>query len=363
MQENNDKQLEKRLQAMAKEAKPDKNFEQMLKVRLRERFHVYHENKTARRIGFWNRFKIQLSSAFVITIFASTTMYAYASDDITNGHILYSLKRSAEKVEEVFATSPESKTNYYNKMAGRRMREIAVLQKRGIKDEATIKETDNFLARAELAAREVPDEEIQVQNDDQSDINLTDQKTSIADEIEQTSPRKTRREKALKEIASIRVEFKKEFADTFIPINAAPVNTAAPVIMAKPEIKVKNKDENKIEDRTEKKPVKTPRKDKKDKKENSNKIENNPVVAPINNESTTTSEVITPGNTTTQNNFIIQNDPAIPANIVTPIDIPTTDTIVLPKINENDTIDPELYNLKQLKKELKKLENNRIKLK
>lgn len=300
MDKNNHQQLEKILQSMAKEAKPDKSFEQMLKVKLRERFHAYHESKST-KIGFWNRFKIQLSSAFVLAIFASTTMYAYASDDITNSNILYPLKITAEKVEGIFAASPEAKMTYYNKMAGRRMRELAVLEKRGIKDEVTIRETDNLLAKAELAAKEVPDQILPIQPTPiiqpaiNSGINLA----------------KTKREKALEEITAIRSEFKNNFDEGLFPTAAAPAIEITPAIKTTPAIQV-------------------------------------PQPAVI---------------------------PTIPAMTAEPIFIPVKEpekpettkinsesfTSPLPQIKAIPEIEMELYNLKELKIELKKLRPNKSK--
>lgn len=257
MQENNHEQLEKILNSISQDAKPDKNFEQMLKVKLRERFYAQYETP---RIPFFQRiwrFKTQLTATFVLVIFSSTTIYAYGSDNITNGNILYPLKISAEKVEEAFATTTESKTNYYKKMAKRRMRELAVLERKGVIDERTIKETDNLIVRASSIALDLPEEEIEeiievkavkktrntaparielpiaapsatpiqlmkeipttttlsIREENTAEIAETKVETNVETEVETevTTRKKTKREKAMEEISEVRAEFDDKF--------------------------------------------------------------------------------------------------------------------------------------------------------
>lgn len=255
MEENNHEQLEKILNSISQDAKPDKNFEQMLKVKLRERFHEQYETP---KIPFFQRiwkFKTQLTTTFVLVIFSSTTIYAYGSDSVTNGSILYPLKISTEKVEETFATTPEAKSNYYKKMAQRRMRELAVLERKGVIDEKTIKETDNLIVRASTIALAVPEEEIDemievktvkktrnpaptrielpvaapsstpiqlmkeipaattvdVREDNTPEIAEMKAKEEEIVETEVTTRKKTKREKAIEEISEVRAEFDDKF--------------------------------------------------------------------------------------------------------------------------------------------------------
>lgn len=362
MSEQENEQLEKILHSLAREAKPEKHFEQMLRTKLRERFYTNFEANTSRQKKFWNiftRFKLQLSAAFILAIFTSTTMFAYASDDITNGHILYPLKRSAEKVEGIFANSPESKTGYYNKMAVRRMRELAVLEKKGIKDEITIKETSNLLAKAELTARDVPDEAIDdqikdttptiIRNDAPTEpsfpINLAKEASPLADEAIQVSKHKrTKREKAIEEITLIRMEFENEFNPKKIKNTKeiiSPINLIQPVEITKPIIIEQWKPKEKNDRR------KTEEKDKTEKKD-SEKIEDNKdlINPPL--------QIIPP---------IEIADP-----IVQPIIIPTTieekkekeSKTEIEKVDNDSIEEPEFYNLKELKKELKRLQKNKF---
>ncbi len=250
-EKNNDQQLEKILHSIAQDAKADKNFEQMLKVKLRERFHLQHEApKEEQKKTFLKRiwrFKTQFASAFILVLFSSTTLYAYNSDEVTNGSILYPLKRSTENVEELFATTPEAKTEHYSKMAKRRMRELAVLQVKGITDETTIKETNALLRKASTIALEVADEPIESNeretqerktderklnerktderktNERKTDekikqrpveINLAQERTPDKDpnaDATRTPLQRTKRTKALEEISEIREEFEEKF--------------------------------------------------------------------------------------------------------------------------------------------------------
>lgn len=237
MEENNHEQLEKILHSISQDAKPDKNFEQMLKVRLREHFYTQHEEPKNPFLKRMWRFKTQLTTTFVLVLFSSTTIYAYNNDNITNGSILYPLKRSTENIEELLATTPQAKTDHYNKMAKRRMRELEVLQKRGIIDQATMKEADRLLARASTVAMEVADETeeaIEIPRQTKSaPIKLIKQNTAEIREIkevnlvekkveEKRSEVKTKREKALEEISKTREEFEEKFNKIEAPRDKKP---------------------------------------------------------------------------------------------------------------------------------------------
>ncbi|MCX6735042.1 MAG: DUF5667 domain-containing protein [Candidatus Peregrinibacteria bacterium] len=258
MENNNHEQLEKILNSISQDAKPDKNFEQMLKVKLRERFYTQYETP---KVPFFKRIwrlKTQLVATFILVAFSSTTIYAYGSDSVTNGSILYPLKRTTENVEASFATTPQAKTNYYNKMAKRRMRELAVLEKRGISDELTIKETNDLIVKASTIALEIPDEvdgsietdidtkviekaaPIQLAIPAKSNINLAADQTPVAAEVIEKPHRKTKREKAMEESSQVRAEFEDKFYK----------RTKQPIIEIKPplEIKEPKREERKTEE-------------------------------------------------------------------------------------------------------------------
>lgn len=251
MEENNHEQLEKILHSIAQDAKPDKNFEQMLKVKLRERFHTQHEiQKTPLLKRIW-RLKVQLTSTLVLVLFSSTTIYAYNSDNVTNGSILYPLKRSTENIEGLLATTPEAKTTYYNKMATRRMRELTVLETKGIKDEATIQETKNLLTRASAVALELP-------NEVERESIKPEVSRSAKQPLIQSQPVSGKREKALEEISKLRKEFEIKFDNTEKqPEINIPITTPTPTqTEVKPEIRIKKR--VKIEPRSETEEIKVP---------------------------------------------------------------------------------------------------------
>lgn len=241
MSENNsDQQLEKILRSIAQDAKPNKNFDQMLKVKLRQRFYAQQqdsqENKKTSLFRGILSFKTYLVSVVLLALFSSTTLYAYGSDDVTNGSILYPLKRSTENLEELFATTTEAKIDHYSKMAKRRIRELDVLQVKGIIDETTIKETDALLIKASAIALEVADEPIEppeaIESNERklderksderktnkntkrkpTEINLAKERSpDKAAEAIKIANKKTKRTKALEEISEIREEFEKKF--------------------------------------------------------------------------------------------------------------------------------------------------------
>lgn len=378
MKETNNTKLEKILESIAKESKPSKDFEQILKVKLRERFHHLYENEEVKTPFFkriW-KLKVQFTSAMVLVLFTSTTLYAYNTDEITNGHILYPLKRTAENVEELFVSSAESKTNFYNKMAGRRMRELSILENRGIVDEKTIQETDTLLAKAEISAREVPDEEIENIDDDKqdpkpikpsnptatkanknNDINLAKDQSTIAAEVITFEPRrKTKRKKAVEEISMIRAEFQQKFdkrlfkneEKTEKPENpkredkkTEPVKPIIPKIeIASPIIKVETTPRKERPKKTEKREEKTRKEEPKTSKDDNS--------VPANN------------NTTTSQPETISTSPE-PTPAPAPVTItPELTPQAIPAIVELDTeteveAETELYNLRELKRELKRL--------
>ena len=216
MEENNHEQLEKILHSISQDAKPDKNFEQMLKVKLREKFHEEYEiSKTPFFSRIW-RFKTQLVSTLVLVLFSSTTLYAYNSDNVTNGSLLYPLKKSTENVEGLFATTPQAKTDHYNKLAKRRMRELVVIEKRGMKDEETMRETNNLLSKATTIAMEVPDED--------DDTN---------DEVNEVRDVKEFKEVQERAIAPIRPATPRPTAPAATMINLAKEESPAPIAIVK----------------------------------------------------------------------------------------------------------------------------------
>ena len=220
MQENNCEQLEKILQSIAQNARPDNSFKQTLKARLNGRFYSQQESqkkeqRPASRV-IW-RWKIQFTSIIALVLLSSTTIYAYSRDDVTNGNILYPLKRSVENIEGLFATTPQAQTDYYNKMAKRRMDELTVLQDKGITDENTLKEADLLITKATKVAQEVPNDQVSTPPTIRIDQPIIHSSNGVA--LTQNIPAmptiiphvKTKRQKALEETFQIRQEFEEKF--------------------------------------------------------------------------------------------------------------------------------------------------------
>ena len=159
-------QIEKMLKRLALESRPDKDFDRMLQFKLRDKFtELYAEkeepyHKGSSFFGHLLKLKLRFVTATVLLLFTSTTIYAYNSDSITNGDLLYPLKLSVEKVEVIFARTPERKIDYYNKMAKRRIRELDTLEKRGRIDEETVVEAERLLTIAENTYIEISEPSI-----------------------------------------------------------------------------------------------------------------------------------------------------------------------------------------------------------
>ncbi len=209
MKEQNEEQLEKLLKSLAEEAQPDKKFEMMLQQKLKEQFAEKHGStaQTGNVSSFFMRllkFKLQFTTALILVLFTSTTIYAYESDAVTNGHILYPLKRTAEKVEEIFANSPEEKSDYYHKMAKRRISELETLEKKGSSDEETVAEAETMLTYAEAELGNIP-EKIQPALSDSPQLETAEM---AAPQIMMEEPPKNKREIKKEEILKTREEFK-----------------------------------------------------------------------------------------------------------------------------------------------------------
>lgn len=89
----------------------------------------------------------------LIVVFTGTTSaYAYTSPQVTDGTILYPVKRAIERVEEKTKTTPEAKAAFYLKQIDRREAEKTILahqQKRVKKVEVEIEKNEESLATAE----------------------------------------------------------------------------------------------------------------------------------------------------------------------------------------------------------------------
>lgn len=138
-----EKQVEKMLNKMAQEAKPAKEFQERLKMQLEEKF-----QQKSHKNNFWNslfRFKLRFAGALVAIILTSTTIYAYNSDSVVRGDLLYPLKTATERVEGFFARTPERRALYYEKMAKRREAEIRNMENKDLHYRETVTERERLL--------------------------------------------------------------------------------------------------------------------------------------------------------------------------------------------------------------------------
>ncbi len=125
MKKVNIEKIDKALKNLAKEVKPDKKFMQGLEHKLSERFdELYQKQNLRSKWGLLFRFKLRLATTLSVLALTSTTIFAYQSESVTNGHILYPLKRGAEKVEGFFANTPQEKFEFQEKIRQRRVEEL-----------------------------------------------------------------------------------------------------------------------------------------------------------------------------------------------------------------------------------------------
>ena len=74
---------------------------------------------------------------FILLIFGTTSVYAYASNNVAPGNKLYPLKIAIEKIEQTVAVSSSAKIANYKKLSTRRLQEAVVLSKENINSKQT----------------------------------------------------------------------------------------------------------------------------------------------------------------------------------------------------------------------------------
>lgn len=93
-----------------------------------------------------------IATGLVVVLTGTTGAYAYTSPQVTDGTLLYPVKRAIEKVEEKTKTTPEAKAAFYLKQIDRREAEKAVLagqQKRVKRVEVEIEKNEESLSIVE----------------------------------------------------------------------------------------------------------------------------------------------------------------------------------------------------------------------
>lgn len=146
MKQELNKNLEEKLKALKPDLSPDKDFQKVLLNKLSKRHKELHQ-KTSIFSNFF-QFKTQFASGLIALFITSTSFYAYASEGVVEGDILYPVKKSIEKVEETFAKTEEDRTLFYQKMAERRLNELDYLESQNKFSEKTAMEAKTLLSRA-----------------------------------------------------------------------------------------------------------------------------------------------------------------------------------------------------------------------
>lgn len=131
---------------------PTPKFTKALEQQLAIRHEQLHPAKTSGFLQAFfsgNSFKFAVSTLVVILTF-STTSYAYTSDAVTEGSILYPVKRGIEQLQEsILVQTPEQKVEFYEKLADRRIRELEYLKKDSRTSENTRFAAQNYLLLAD----------------------------------------------------------------------------------------------------------------------------------------------------------------------------------------------------------------------
>lgn len=95
------------------------------------------------RRGFFVWQRALTGAVCTVFIFAGTGAFAYASPSVSNGTILYPLKRAIEEVEGKFQRTEEEKIVFHSRMMEKRIEETEHLAERGIEDTETIEMITN----------------------------------------------------------------------------------------------------------------------------------------------------------------------------------------------------------------------------
>lgn len=140
--------LEERLLAFQEDLAPTREFTARMRNRLLRHDVLLREGAQAGGVGvrqFWSVFTTRayaVMTAFVFVIFTGgLSTFAYTSDGVTHGNVLYPVKRGLERIESVLvAGSTEGQAEFQVKMLGRRLAESRSLVLSGVVDPSTTQE-------------------------------------------------------------------------------------------------------------------------------------------------------------------------------------------------------------------------------
>lgn len=114
--------------------------------------------------------------ASVLVVFGTgTSVYAYSSPDVSDGHPLYPIKRGIEQVQERFAMSPDKRAAFHADMMRRRMAEAERLDQG---KEQIPKILESAAAELDLSVDEI-----------KTDLRDPAQRKDLLDQLSQTNDR------------------------------------------------------------------------------------------------------------------------------------------------------------------------------
>lgn len=170
----NDEQLEQMLRRLGEASGPDVAFIKRMDQRLRRHHAMMSEFAVgdtvdevvsdtyvgAGRGGFWHfirgRVYTTITALFFVVATGAVSTFAYTSDSVTNGTALYPIKRSIERVQQVFVSNPEQQATYHLQMLQRRLAESRVLTLKGVTDDTTNTEVTLTMDHGIAAIRVLP---------------------------------------------------------------------------------------------------------------------------------------------------------------------------------------------------------------
>ncbi len=120
--------LKAKLRRLGRKAGPTRAFQDELFLRL-----VPKPVVSYRQHAF--RFAAVGMASLLVVFGTGTSVYAYDSPDVSDGHPLYPIKQGIERIEERFAANSEQRAEFHARMMGRRMAEAERLD--GAKEQIT----------------------------------------------------------------------------------------------------------------------------------------------------------------------------------------------------------------------------------
>ncbi len=160
--------IKSKLKRIGREAGPSKAFKDELFLRL-----VPKPVVSYRQHAF--RFAAVGMASLLVVFGGGTSAYAYASDDVSDGHPLYPIKHGIEQIEGRFAATPEQRAEFHARMMSRRISEAERLDH--AKDQIP-KILESAAAELDLSVEEL-----------KSDLRNPEERKELIDRLSETSDR------------------------------------------------------------------------------------------------------------------------------------------------------------------------------